>query len=319
MEKIQRLRHFPVTFFSLVLGMAGFTLAVQRSMPLAGMGSLPSDWLLYLTLSIGGVSVLAYLLKSLLYPGEVALEWAHPVLINFFPLPAIVLLIFSAVFLVRDIETARYFFMVGVFLQFTSSVAIISSWMSEPHYRISHMTPAWFIPVIGSIIVPLSGVRLGNLELSWFFFSLGLVFWIALFVIVMNRMIFHASIPERFMPTLFILFAPPALGFLAYLSLNGGQLDAFARILYYFSLYLFVLLLFRLPSLSRLEFHLSWWAYSFPIAARVLASVKMFALTENPFFRSIAFFELAFLAFVVLVLTIRTATAMVSGRVCIED
>jgi tellurite resistance protein len=45
----------------------------------------------------------------------------------------------------------------------------------------------------------------------------------------------------------------------------------------------------------------------------------MFALTENPFFRSIAFFELAFLAFVVLVLTIRTAAAMVSGRVCIED
>lgn len=48
--------------------------------------------------------------------------------------------------------------------------------------------PAWFIPVVGNIIVPLAGVRFAPAEVSWFFFSIGLVFWIVLLAIVMYRL-----------------------------------------------------------------------------------------------------------------------------------
>lgn len=66
--------------------------------------------------------------------------------------------------------------------------------------------------IVGSIIIPIAGVKHGFVELSWFFFSVGLIFWLILLVIVLYRMFFHAPIAEKLMPTLFILFAPPAIG-----------------------------------------------------------------------------------------------------------
>ena len=170
-----------------------------------------------------------------------------------------------------------------------------------------------------AIIVPIAGVKHGFLEISWFFFAVGIIFWIALFTIVMYRMIFHASIPDRLLPTLFILFAPPAIGFIAYVKLGGGELDAFARILYYFSLFMFVLVLVQLPMLAKINYYLSWWAYSFPVAAKALATLLMYHLTKNPFFKSIAIFELGFLVLIIAVLLIRTVMAIAKGEICVED
>lgn len=132
-------------------------------------------------------------------------------------------------------------------------------------------------------------------------------------------MIFHAPIPERLLPTLFILFAPPAIGFIAYNKLVGGELDAFGRILYFFSLFMFILVLFRLPVLARIRYYLSWWAYSFPVAAKVLATFLMLNLTNEPFYRNLALFELGFLAFIIAVLLVRTGLAVNRGEICVED
>jgi len=49
-------------------------------------------------------------------------------------------------------------------------------------------------------------------DVSWFFFSLGLFFWPVLTAILFYRLIFHGSLPERFMPLCFIFIAPPAVG-----------------------------------------------------------------------------------------------------------
>ncbi|MDZ7809277.1 MAG: hypothetical protein U5L11_02915 [Arhodomonas sp.] len=62
--------------------------------------------------------------------------------------------------------------------------------------------------------------------MSWFFFSVGLLFWIVLTDHRrLPRMIFHQPLPARLMPTLSILVAPPAAGFLSYLRLTGGEPD----------------------------------------------------------------------------------------------
>ena len=92
--------------------------------------------------------------------------------------------------------------------------------------------------------------------------------------IIFYRLIFHGSLPERFMPTLFIFIAPPAVGFLSYLNLAGG-LDAFARVLYGTALFFTALMLAQVPQLVRLRFFLSWWAYSFPLAAVTIATLVM--------------------------------------------
>ncbi len=314
-----RLCNFHITFFAIVLGMAGFTLAVQKAggllHPLHGVSTV----LLLGTFALFALISMIYLYKGVACPGAIRKELNHPVKINFFPLVAKILLVLSVALLERNMAASFYFWAIGTALQFVASIFVISEWIQHERFKIEQMTPGWFIPIVGSIIVPIAGVKHGFVELSWFFFSVGLIFWLILLVIVLYRMFFHMPIVERLMPTLFILFAPPAIGFIAYVRLNGGVLDGFGRVLYYFALFMFFLVLYQLPRLMKINFYLSWWAYSFPLAAKTLASFLMLSLTHDSFLRLIAWFELAFLTLIIAILIVKTVQAVSRGEICVEE
>jgi len=314
-----RLCNFHITFFAIVLGMAGFTLAVQKAgellHPLHGISTV----LLLGTFALFVLVGVIYLYKGVACPGAIRKELNHPVKINFFPLVAKTLLVLSVALLERNMAASFYCWAIGTALQFVASIFVISEWIQHERFKIEQMTPGWFIPIVGSIIVPIAGVKHGFVELSWFFFSVGLIFWLILLVIVLYRMFFHMPIVERLMPTLFILFAPPAIGFIAYVRLNGGVLDGFSRILYYFALFMFFLVLYQLPRLMKINFYLSWWAYSFPLAAKTLASFLMLSLTQDSFIRLIAWFELAFLTLIIALLIVKTVQAISRGEICVEE
>jgi len=50
-------------------------------------------------------------------------------------------------------------------------------------------------------------------------FAVGFILWCVLFTVIMNRIIFHNPLPQKLLPTLFILIAPPAIGFISYTTL----------------------------------------------------------------------------------------------------
>jgi tellurite resistance protein len=193
----------------------------------------------------------------------------------------------------------------------------MSSWIHHTRYEIKHANPAWFIPVVGNIIVPVGGVTFAPAEISWFFFSIGLVFWLVLMTIVMYRLFFHEPLPERLTPTLFILIAPPAVGFLAWIRLNHGEIDAFARILYHAALFLTLLLASNAMRFFRLRFFLSTWAYSFPLAAMTIATLTM--AQQDGLFMPLAVALLAVLSIVLALLTLRTAQGMLRGEICVPE
>lgn len=328
-ESSLRLRNFHVTFFAIVLGMAGFSLAVQKVGGQAGEGifpflETPATVLVYLTIVLFVLVGVVYFAKVVRHPEAVKKEFNHPIKVNFFPLIAKVFLVLSVVFLDRDMSVSYNLWAVGTVLQFIASIVIISIWIRHTHFKIEHVTPGWFIPIVGSIIVPIAGVPHGFIEISWFFFSVGLVFWMALFTIVLYRIMFYSPIPDRLLPTLFILFAPPAIGFIAYAKLAGLMThgvgpDAFARILYYFSLFMFILILFKVQILAKINFYLSWWAYSFPLAAKTLATVVMFHMTGDVLFKNLALFELGLLGVIIVILIVVTIKAVVRSEICVED
>ncbi|MEZ5660320.1 MAG: hypothetical protein R3E83_17830 [Burkholderiaceae bacterium] len=165
---------------------------------------------------------------------------------------------------------------------------------------------------------PIAGVPLGQIEISWFFFSIGMLFWLVLMTIVFYRVLFHAPIDQRLMPTLFILIAPPAVGFLAYVRLVG-ELDAFGRVLYYSGLFLTLLMLTQAARFIRLGFFLSSWAYSFPLAAITTGSLSMIELTGKAPFTWIGVFLIALLSLVVIMLLVHTTLAIRNDKICVPD
>ena len=117
---------------------------------------------------------------------------------------------------------------------------------------------------------------------------------------------------------MFILIAPPAVGFIAYIRLTGS-LDPFARIMYYSALFLTLLLLTQANRFARLEFYLSWWAYSFPMAAITIATLVMYETTELAFFRTAGYVLLTTVSLLVLFLIARTIQAIVAKKICVEE
>ena len=230
-----RLRHFPIALFAIVMGLAGLAIAWTRAEAAFHAPAAIGNTLAWLTGLAFIVIAIGYIAKLVRHPEDVAKELRNPVRLNFFPTISIGLLLLSIVFLERHAPTARVLWVVGTALQFGFTLYVMNAWIHRTGIEVAHVNPAWFIPVVGNVLVPIAGVRFFPVEISWFFFSLGIVFWLVLLTIVMYRLFFHAPLPERLAPTLFILIAPPAVGCIAWFALTGA-VDAFARILYYSAL-----------------------------------------------------------------------------------
>jgi tellurite resistance protein len=314
----QRLQHFPVSWFAMVMGLGGLSLAWRKAEETMTLPVAVSPWLLGLaTLLFVGLSGI-YIAKMLKYREATAAEWAHPIKMNFVPTISIALMVLAIGWLPMSAPYSKLLWGAGTLLHLVLTLYIITQWMHHTRFEITHLNPAWFIPVVGNILVPIAGVSHAPVEVSWFFFSIGLLFWPVLLTIIFYRVIFHGSLPERLMPTLFILIAPPAVGFIAYLKLTGS-LDMMALLLYYSGLFFTLLLFAQLAWFARLKFFLSWWAYSFPLAAITLATFTLYQQSGSLFFARLASILLGVASVVILGLFLRTALAVSRREVCVQE
>jgi tellurite resistance protein len=311
-----RLENFPISFFATVMGFAGLTIAWEKAQHLAGMDLHITPLLVGATAAVFGVLVVLYAAKAMRYRKAVLAELHHPIKLNFFPAMSISLLLLAIAFLPLNAGISRPLWMLGTAAHLLLTFYVVNVWFHHEHFEVHHINPAWFIPAVGNVLVPVAGVPLGYAETSWFFFSVGMLFWVMLMTIIFYRVLFHHPIDQKLMPTLFILIAPPAVGFIAYIRL-AGELDAFARILYYSGLFLTLLLLTQARRFLKLSFFLSWWAYSFPLAAISIASMLMYELTGAALYAWTGGGLLALLSAVVLLLTVRTAMAVSRHRICV--
>lgn len=314
----ERLAHFPVALFATVMGMAGLTIAWLKAHHVVG-SPLQVAWVLRWLASGLYVFLLAwYGTKLLRHPQAVKADWAHPVRMNFFPAISIGLLLLSIAWAPDVPGAAFWMWGIAATLHLVFTLFVMSSWIHHTHYTIQHANPAWFIPVVGNIIVPIAGVRFAPVDISWFFFSIGLVFWLVLMTIVMYRLFFHEPLPARLAPTLFILIAPPAVGFVAYIALRG-EVDVFARVLYFMGLFLTLLLASNALRFFRLPFFISAWAYSFPLAAMAIATFEMAARSGQAFYLGLGWVLLAVLSALVALLAIKTLLAAARGKICVPE
>jgi len=312
------LEHYPVTFFATIMGMSGLALALHAADGAWKFGDLPSTVIYYVAMAMFVAVSLGYLAKAVKYPHAVGHEWNHPVRMAFFPAISISLLLLATASIERLPTLAEPMWFAGMLLQGVLTIAVVSGWIGARSFQTGQLNPAWFIPAVGNVIVPIAGVPLGHPEISWYFMSVGLIFWVVLMTLVMNRLIFHDPLPGRLQPTLVILIAPPAVGFVAWVRLIG-EVDSLARILLN-GAYLFTLIVaVQLPRIVKLPFAMSFWALSFPFAAVTIASFNFAAKTGSAAHLYLATGLLGVLVVIIAALVVRTLRAMAAGEVCVPE
>ncbi len=304
-----RLANFPISFFTMIMGLSGLTLAWREGSEDLGLSSVIGDGMAMFSLIAFITLLVIYFAKIAKYPDAVQGELNHPIKLAFFPAISISLILLSVCFLTLGPGFAYALWLVGIVLHLGLLLYVLNSWVNHDHYQVAHINPSWFIPAVGNVIVPITGVSLGFIEISWFYFSIGIIFWIILLVIVFNRILFHDPMPGNLLPTMFILIAPPAVGFVAYVELVG-DLDSFARILYYVALFFTLFLTTQVLRFARLPFSLSWWAYSFPLASMTIATFVMHEKTGHGGFHIFSMVMLTVLTLVILMLLLKTIKAV---------
>ncbi len=313
-----RLRHLPISMFSLILGLAGYAVATQRVFGYLGWSSRVTDVLLYVVTAFYVVLLVAYGLKVAIYRDAMLAEFRHPVMINFFPTITISLLLLSIAYVELNTPLSYGLWLAGAALNLILTLIILSSWMRHTRFEITHFSPAWFIPVVGNLIVPIVGVQHAPADISWLFFATGLVFAVALLVVFVYRMVFHQPLHDRHLPTLFILIAPPAVAMIAYVKLTGA-FDSFARILYFLAVFFAIYLVAHIRLFGRLRFYLSWWAYTFPLAALTIATFLVGKETGAGFYLHAATVLWAVVTLLVAGLLVRTGVAMRRREICVAE
>jgi tellurite resistance protein len=268
-----------------------------------------------------GVAVLVglfalYGLKAVRYPRQVAEEWNHPVKLSFFPAANISVLLLSLLLQDSAPGVSTVLWGIGASVQAILTIVIVSAWISHRAFGPAMLSPAWFIPAVANVIVPLGGSHLGLVEISWYFFSVGMLFWLVLLTLVFNRLVFHDPLPGKLKPTLVILIAPPSVAFLAWIELNGGVVDAMSHILLSIGVFFAALVAVQVPSLLRLPFAMSFWALSFPLAALTTAVFRYEAITGAQPHRVAGIVLLGLLVITILALSIRTIRAALAGDIC---
>ncbi len=312
------LRHFPPGLFGAVMGTAGLALALQRGRTMFGLPRWPGDVVIALAALMFVVVLLLYAVKAARYPAAVRQDLAHPVRLNFVPAISISMLLLAMGVEALAPAAARLLWIAGAVLHVVLTLVVLSGWIDRERVELAHVNPAWFLPAVGNILVPVTGARYVPAEIAWLFLGVGLLFWVVLLALVLQRLILLPPLPPRMQPMLAILVAPPAVGFLAYLALTN-RADGFAFMLYGCALLFATLVLVRLPRLARLPFSLSWWGYSFPLAALTIATMAMHERTQNRAFLYLAMPLLAGLAVLIGALLVRTLIAVRRGEISVDE
>ncbi|WP_024954386.1 SLAC1 anion channel family protein [Sulfurospirillum arcachonense] len=312
-----RLKFFPIMMYAIVMGMSGLTIMYQKAAIWLDFPVQIGIVLMYVTTAIFFAVSFIYITKYFKYSMAIKKEFAHPVRINFFAAISISMLMLAIIYKEHYATISACFWYPGAILHFYLTMHTISFWINH-NQELDHSNPAWFIPVVGNVLVPVAGVGFASHGLLMYFFSVGIFFWIILFAILLNRIIFHHQLAIKFMPTLFILIAPPAVGFIAYFKIFG-VIDTFAMILFNLALFFTLLVAFMYKNFIKLKFFISWWAFVFPLAAMAISSMLMYHKTNDLLLLALSYVMLSVTTMVIAVVAYQTIIHMNKAEICIQE
>jgi tellurite resistance protein len=297
----------PPNFFGISFGLAGLSEVWTLAAPTLGVSNVVGRVLALFATCVWVTLMVIYFSKGL---KGVQADWRNPIVSPFLALVLIVPTLLAGALCDVQLTIGRVVVAVLSSLAITIGAWSTGQWVINDLYD-DCMHPGYLLPTatggfVGSIAA--SEAHLHLLAAAWF--GVGLISWLLVASIVLNRLFIRPRLPPHLTPTLALEAGPPMVAGVAYHLLHGGRVDTFAAALGGYAI-LMVLLQLRLSSLYiRLRFSAAFWSFTFPTAAVGLDGLVWLQTTRPTGFTAYAAVLVGCVTLVVLSIALKSVVAL---------
>lgn len=314
----QQVLNLPAGYFGMVLGTIGMGFAWRYASTLWPVSPWPGEILVMLAVVMWFLLSVAYLSRALRFPQSVLAEMRHPVMSSFVSLfPATTLLV-AIGFVPWYRPLSLGLFGVGVVVQLG-----YAAWQSAGLWRGKHpqeaTTPGLYLPTVANnFISAMACGALGFHDAGLVFLGAGVFSWLSLEPVILQRLRSAGELPGALRTSLGIQLAPALVACSAWLSVNGGQADTFAKMLFGYGLLQLLFMLRLLPWYLSQPFNASFWSFSFGVSALATTGLHLGQSSASGFFHAIAVPLFIFTNGIIALLLVRTFVLLMQGKLLIR-
>lgn len=314
----QQALNLPAGYFGMVLGIIGMGFAWRYASTLWPVTRWPGESLVALAVACWFLLTVAFLTRAFRFPRSVLAEMRHPVTSSFVSLfPATTMLVaIGFVPWFRPVSLAL--FGIGVVVQLA-----YSAWQSAGLWRGKHpqeaTTPGLYLPTVANnFISAMACGALGFHDAGLVFLGAGVFSWLSLEPVILQRLRSAGELPAGLRTSLGIQLAPALVACSAWFSVNGGQADTFAKMLFGYGLLQLLFMLRLMPWILSQPFNASFWSFSFGVSALATTGLHLGHNSPAGFFHAIAVPLFIFTNVIIGWLLVRTLILLLQGKLLVR-
>ncbi len=314
----ERVLNLPAGYYGMVLGTIGMGFAWRYASTIWPVTCWPGEILVTLAMVIWGLLTVAFITRAVRFPRSVLAEMRHPVMSSFVSLfPATTMLV-AIGFVPWYRPLALVLFSVGVVVQLG-----YAAWQSAGLWRGKHpeeaTTPGLYLPTVANnFISAMACGALGFHDAGLVFLGAGVFSWLSLEPVILQRLRSAGELPAAMRTSLGIQLAPALVACSAWLSVNGGQADTFAKMLFGYGLLQLLFTLRLMPWYLSQPFNASFWSFSFGVSALATTGLHLGQSSPSGFFHAIAIPLFIFTNAIIALLLVRTFILLMQGKLLVR-
>ena len=265
----------PVAFFSIAVGLLAFANTWRVGVRLWHVSADVAQAFTIAGLAVWVGLLVLYARKWFTHRADAVAELQHPVQSAFAALVPVSSMLASVALIPLSHVLATGVFGVSIAAQLALGLALNGRlWMGARPPEL--VTPAIYLPSVAqSFVAAAASAAFGWHQLGLLFFGVGLLAWLALESLIVQRAAVGTPLLAALRPLLGIQLAPAVVGGGSWLALTSGTPDMFTWLLLGYGLYQALLLLRLLPWIREQAFAPGYWAFSFGTAALPALAMRM--------------------------------------------
>ncbi|TDT59653.1 tellurite resistance protein [Enterobacter sp. AG5470] len=267
--------NLPAGYFGIVLGIIGLGFSWRFAATIWPVSIIPATTLILLAIVIWAVLMTAFLVRLVRHRHTLLEEITHPLKSSFVSLAPATSMLVAIGIVPWNYPLAFALFIVAVTVQLA-----YSAWQTAGLWRGKHpkeaTTPGLYLPTVANnFISAMACGALGFNDVGILFLGAGLFSWLSLEPAILSRMRNLDEMPPAVRTSLGIQMAPAFVACSAWLSVNGGEADVFAKLLFGYGLLQMLFMIRLLPWYSAQTFNPSFWSFSFGVASLATTAIKI--------------------------------------------